>query len=66
MTGSKSPPTVTVGNYQAGMSILWRSTKICDGSDSSSRVSLTILVIEQENLPKNCMYDIKQGRIQVL
>lgn len=23
-------------------------------------------MIEQENLPKNCMYDIKQGRIQVL
>lgn len=60
MTGRKSPTIVTIGNYQAGMYFLWGPTKICDGSDSSSRVSLTILVIEQEILFKNCIYDIKE------
>lgn len=62
----KPSKTVTVGNHQAGMSIPWGCTKICDGSDSSSRVSLKILVTEQENLLKNCIYDIKQREIQVL
>lgn len=65
MTGRKSPPLVTVGNFQAVMSILWEPTKICNGVDSSSTVSLTILVTNQENSLENCIYT-KQGEIQVL
>lgn len=46
--------------------MLWGPTNICAGSDPSSIVSLTILVIEQENLLKNCTYGIKQGESQAV